>query len=30
MVNGLLDECGRGGLVTVEQVNVLYYKAKNT
>jgi len=25
-VNNLVDECGRGGLITVEQVNVLYYE----
>jgi uncharacterized protein len=30
LVNGLLDECGRGGLVTVEEVSVLYYKAKKS
>jgi PII-like signaling protein len=28
VVNGLFDECGRGGLITIEQVNVLYYKPK--
>lgn len=27
-VNKLLDECGRGGLITIEQVNVLYYEHK--
>jgi uncharacterized protein len=29
MINKLFDECGRGGLITIEQVNVLYYKPKN-
>ncbi len=28
VVNGLFDECGRGGLITTERVNVLYYKSK--
>jgi PII-like signaling protein len=27
-INRLLDECGRGGLITIEQVNVLYYSPK--
>ncbi|HLY69595.1 MAG TPA: DUF190 domain-containing protein [Puia sp.] len=27
-INRLLNECGRGGLVTTEQVNVLYYHPK--
>jgi PII-like signaling protein len=27
-VNELFEECGRGGLITVEKVDVLYYKAK--
>jgi uncharacterized protein len=27
-INRLFDECGRGGLITIEQVNVLYYKPK--
>jgi uncharacterized protein len=29
MIHQLFDECGRGGLITLEQVNVLYYKPKN-
>jgi uncharacterized protein len=28
VVNSLFEQCGRGGLITIEQVNVLYYKAK--
>ncbi len=28
VVNTLMDECGRGGLITIEQVNVLYYEHK--
>ncbi len=28
VVNDLFDECGRGGLITVETVQVLYYKPK--
>lgn len=28
-VNELFDKCGRGGLITVEKVDVLYYKARN-
>ena len=27
-VNNLFEKCGRGGLITVEKVDVLYYKAK--
>ncbi len=27
-INKLFDECGRGGLITIEQVNVLYYRPK--
>jgi hypothetical protein len=27
-INQLLDECGRGGLITIEDVNVLYYSPK--
>src|ERR1700691_3519243 len=27
-INRLLDECGRGGLITIEEVNVLYYSPK--
>jgi|ERR1035438_3817620 PII-like signaling protein len=27
-MNKLIDECGRGGLITIEQVNVLYYEHK--
>src|SRR5271169_3913833 len=26
VVNGLMEECGHGGLITIEQVNVLYYQ----
>jgi PII-like signaling protein len=29
VINGLFDQCGRGGLITLEEVNVLYYKPKN-
>jgi PII-like signaling protein len=29
VVNELFEECGKGGLITVEKVEVLYYKAKN-
>jgi len=28
VVNGLFDECGKGGLITVEKVDVLYYAPK--
>lgn len=28
IVNKLIDECNRGGLITIEQVNVLYYQHK--
>ena len=28
IVNHLIEECGRGGLVTIEKVNVLYYQSK--
>ena len=28
VVNDLFEKCGRGGLNTVEKVDVLYYKAK--
>ncbi|HEY4876903.1 MAG TPA: DUF190 domain-containing protein [Puia sp.] len=27
-INRLLDDCGRGGLITIEEVNVLYYSPK--
>jgi uncharacterized protein len=27
-INSLLDACSRGGLITIEQVNVLYYSSK--
>lgn len=27
-VNDLFEQCGRGGLITVEKVDVLYYKAR--
>lgn len=28
VVNELFEQCGRGGLITIEKVDVLYYKAK--
>ena len=28
VVNELFEQCGKGGLITVEKVDVLYYKAK--
>ena len=28
IVNGLFEKCGRGGLITIEKVDVLYYKPK--
>ena len=28
MVNELFDECGKGGLITIEKVDVLYYAPK--
>lgn len=28
IVNELFEKCGRGGLITVEKVDVLYYKPK--
>jgi PII-like signaling protein len=28
IANKLIDECSRGGLITIEQVNVLYYQHK--
>jgi PII-like signaling protein len=28
VVNGLFEKCGKGGLITVEKVDVLYYKPK--
>jgi uncharacterized protein len=28
-VNELFEKCGRGGLITIEKVDVLYYKPKN-
>jgi PII-like signaling protein len=28
-VNDLFEKCGKGGLITVEKVDVLYYKPKN-
>ena len=30
IVNNLFEQCGRGGLITVEKVEVLYYKPKTT
>ena len=29
IVNNLFEKCGRGGLITVEKVEVLYYKPRN-
>ena len=28
VVNDLFEKCGRGGLITIEKVDVLYYKPK--
>lgn len=28
VVNNLFEQCGRGGLITVEKVDVLYYKGR--
>jgi uncharacterized protein len=28
VVNGLFEKCGKGGLITLEKVDVLYYKPK--
>jgi PII-like signaling protein len=28
VVNGLFDQCGRGGLITMENVDVIYYQSK--
>lgn len=28
VVNDLFEQCGKGGLITVEKVDVLYYQAK--
>lgn len=28
VVNDLMDQCGRGGLITVEKVDVIYYQPK--
>lgn len=28
VVNSLFDECGKGGLITIEKVDVLYYEPK--
>lgn len=28
IVTGLFEQCGRGGLITMEKVNVLYYKSR--
>lgn len=28
VVNNLFEQCGRGGMITVEKVDVLYYKGK--
>jgi PII-like signaling protein len=28
VVNDLFEQCGKGGLITVEDVNVVYYKSK--
>lgn len=29
VIQDLFEKCGRGGLITLEQVNVLYYKPRN-
>jgi len=29
VVHTLFEQCGRGGLITIEKVNVLYYKPRN-
>lgn len=29
VVNALFDQCGRGGMITTENVDVIYYKSKN-
>jgi PII-like signaling protein len=29
VINELFEQCGRGGLFTLEEVNVLYYKPRN-
>ena len=29
VVNGLFEQCGKGGLITLEKAEVLYYKPKN-
>lgn len=28
LVNQLFEECGRGGLITIEKVEVIYYKSR--
>ena len=28
VVSSLFDQCGRGGLITTEKVNVMYYKSR--
>ncbi|MGV3529451.1 MAG: DUF190 domain-containing protein [Flavisolibacter sp.] len=28
MVNQLFEECGKGGLITIEKVEVIYYRSK--
>ncbi|HTS43092.1 MAG TPA: DUF190 domain-containing protein [Puia sp.] len=29
LINNLFEQCGRGGLITTEKVNVLYYKPRS-
>ncbi|MCX8019016.1 MAG: DUF190 domain-containing protein [Chitinophagaceae bacterium] len=29
VVNQLFEQCGKGGLITIEKVDVIYYKPKN-
>jgi PII-like signaling protein len=29
IVNNLFEQCGKGGLITLENVDVIYYKSKN-
>jgi PII-like signaling protein len=28
VVNDLFEQCGKGGLITIENVDVIYYKSK--
>ncbi len=29
VVNNLIEQCGKGGLITLEKVDVIYYKSRN-